>query len=108
MITDRHQSMSIRLPLELKAWLAARAKIIGSSQIAELTALLEVAVEADPLTKIKIVEDRGRYITTSAYTGERFRAYAIKIPAVTAATEALALLGRDASSLIDDTVGEAA
>lgn len=80
---------SLRLDADLRCWLRARAKLSGRSMNAEIAAMLDALFMRDPLTRIRIIEDKGRFITTSAFTEERFGSYAQKSLAAAAARAAL-------------------
>lgn len=83
---------SLRLTDDLQPWLKARRKITGRSLNAEIIAILETVFENDPLTEIKIFEEKGRFVTASGITGERFRSYSHKSLAEIAAKDALAIV----------------
>ena len=100
-MTDELKDLKIRPPSEMKAWLAARAKLNHRSMNAEVINLLGQVLDNDPLTRIRILHENGRYVTASAFTREQFRAYSGKSPAQAAAVEAMKIIGRDERSIVD-------
>ncbi|MET4688842.1 hypothetical protein [Sinorhizobium fredii] len=93
----------VRLPADLKSFIAVRSKLTGRSMASEMKSMLEVFMDNDPCSEIEIAKDRGRYVLRSHFTPEVFRSFASKNLAVAAAKTALSEAGLAATSIIDMT-----
>jgi hypothetical protein len=99
---------SIRLPADLKSWIEARSILTDRSTNAAIVELLRDRMTVDPLTEIRVVPDRGRYVVASAFTTETFAAFAMKEAALGHALNGLIAVGANPSNIIDESTQEAA
>jgi len=95
--------MSIRMPADLRAYVDALSALTQTSLNASIISMLQERMDADPLTRLQVIERRGRYTVSSPYTERAYGSFADRRDAMTKARTAIEKVGGDPDSVIDQT-----
>ena len=93
----------MRVPIDAKAYLAARAAAYGRSMNAEITRILKTMMQAEPLA-IRLHERNGHFLIDAGEGTDLYSAHQTRAEALTAAQALIATMPPGAADLIDQTI----
>ena len=98
-------SVLVRMPADLKAYIAARADAYGRPKNSELVRILQTMMQAEPLA-IRLHEKNGHFLIDAGEGTDLHSAHQSRAEALTAAQALIATMPPGAADLID-LAGEA-
>jgi len=99
----KNVSLSTRMPADLRSYVQALSALTDKSLNAVVVSLLQERRDHDPLTQLRIVERRGRFVVTSALSHQTYAGFADRQAALHHARVVIEIAGGDTSNIIDDS-----